>query len=243
MSQYQPAAGSVHSRGSTARINRSSLGDHVYELLWQRIANHELHPGDKLSDVHVSEDLGVSRTPVREALQRLAQDGIVRAESRRGFYVASFSGQDVREIYDLRTALEVLAVRLACPSLTDDEITAHQRALDDVAQRMHTGDDTARDAFLRIDREFHRLLIEKAQNKRLATSMHALQAQISVFQVYGIHLRSLVSESIEHHQAILAALRQHDCPTAEQAMEQHLQAIKARVLAEWSTIEADRAQR
>ncbi len=243
MGPYQPSLGRSVERSRTAKINLSSLGDHVYDLLWQRIANHELRPGDKLSDVHVSAQLGVSRTPVREALQRLAQDGIVRAESRRGFYVASFSSQDVREIYDLRTALETLAVRLACSNLSDDEIDAAQRALDDVAQRMNTDDDTAPDTFLKIDREFHQLLIQKAHNGRLAGSMNALQAQISVFQVYGIHLKSLVTQSIGHHQAILSALKHRDCPAAERAMEQHIQEIKSWVLAEFSTMEAGRTQR
>jgi DNA-binding GntR family transcriptional regulator len=242
MSQYLPLVGRSAERSRAAKINLHSLGDHVYELLWQRIANHELRPGDKLSDVHVSEELGVSRTPVREALQHLVQDGIVRAESRRGFYVASFSSQDVREIYDLRTALETLAVRLACSNLQDDVIDAAQRALDDVAQRMNTDDDTAPDTFLTIDRDFHQLLLHHAHNGRLAASMNALQAQISVFQVYGIHLKALVTESIGHHQAILLALKQRDCPAAERAMEQHIQEIKTWVLAEFSTIEAGRAQ-
>lgn len=242
MSQYPPSVGRSAERSRAAKVNLSSLGDHVYELLWQQIANHELRPGDKLSDVHVSVELGVSRTPVREALQRLAQDGIVRVESRRGFYVASFSKEDVREIYDLRTALETLAVRLACPNLREDEIDAAQYALHDAAQRMHTDDDTARDTFLKIDREFHQLLLHNAHNGRLAASVNALQAQISVFQVYGIHLKSLVTESIAHHQAILSALKQRDCAAAERAMEQHIQEIKAWVLAEFSTIEAGRAQ-
>jgi len=242
MSQYPPSVGRSAERSRAAKVNLSSLGDHVYELLWQQIANHELRPGDKLSDVHVSVELGVSRTPVREALQRLAQDGIVRVESRRGFYVASFSKKDVREIYDLRTALETLAVRLACPNLREDEIDAAQYALHDAAQRMHTDDDTARDTFLKIDREFHQLLLHNAHNGRLAASVNALQAQISVFQVYGIHLKLLVTESIAYHQAILSALKQRDCAAAERAMEQHIQEIKAWVLAEFSTIEAGRAQ-
>src|SRR6478672_2282300 len=117
-------------------IQQSLLGKQVYNLLWQRIVSHQLQPGDKLSDVRLSEELGVSRTPVREALQRLAQEGIARAESRRGFFVAHFSSQDVREVYDVRAALEVLAVRLARPRLTDTQLAAAQEALDTVARRV-----------------------------------------------------------------------------------------------------------
>jgi DNA-binding GntR family transcriptional regulator len=134
-------------------------------------------------------------------------------------------------------------VWLACSNVSDAEIDAAQRALDDVTQRMNTDDDTARDTFLKIDRDFHQLLLRNAHNGRLAASMNALQAQISVFQVYGIHLKSLVTESIEHHQAILLALKHRDCQAAERAMEQHIQEVKAWVLAEFSTIEARRTQR
>src|SRR3954470_8437628 len=81
-------------------IHTTLLGNQVYALLWDRIVSHQLRPGDKLSDLRLSEELGVSRTPVREALHWLMQDGIVSARSHHGFFVSSFSSQDVREIYD-----------------------------------------------------------------------------------------------------------------------------------------------
>jgi len=97
-------------------ITRSNLGERVYRLLWDRILDRRLHPGEKLSDVRLSDELGVSRTPVREALNRLVQDGIIKSEPNRGFYVASFSAKDIEEIYDLRAALESAA------SLDDDSV-------------------------------------------------------------------------------------------------------------------------
>src|SRR5215212_4764712 len=100
-----------------ALILRSKLGESVYQLLWDRILDRRLHPGEKLSDLHLSDELGVSRTPVREALNRLVQDGIVQAEPNRGFYVASFSTQDIEEIYELRAALEAAPLRASAPYL------------------------------------------------------------------------------------------------------------------------------
>lgn len=219
-------------------IQHSPLGDQVYSLLWQRIINHQLWPGDKLSDLHLSTDLGVSRTPVREALYRLAQDGIVRFESRRGFFVAAFSQVDVREIYDLRTALEVLAVRLALPHITVDELNGAQADLDAVRERVVSGDERGSDAFLAVDRAFHQTIIRAAHNQRLQTMIGSLQAQLGVFQVYGIHFRTILERSIEHHQAILYALRQGDGTAAERAMERHIQEVKAFVLAEFASFEA-----
>ena len=79
-------------------IVRRNLGSDVYSVLWDRILSRSLHPGEKLSDLHLSDELGVSRTPVREALHRLVQDGVVSYHPNRGFYVASFSQTDIVEI-------------------------------------------------------------------------------------------------------------------------------------------------
>jgi DNA-binding GntR family transcriptional regulator len=213
-------------------IRHSLLGDQVYERLWQLIVAHQLLPGVKLSDVRLSEELGVSRTPVREALHRLAQDGIVRAESRRGFFVAGFSREDVQEIYDVRSALEVLAIRLACANLTDADLEQAQQALDDVVRRIASGEEGANEAFLVVDQEFHQMIIRAARNRRLAGLLNALYTQIGVYRVYGVHLGPLTKLSIEHHQRILTALRRHDRKAAEQAMERHITEVKQHVLAE-----------
>jgi DNA-binding GntR family transcriptional regulator len=187
--------------------------------------------------VRVSEELGVSRTPVREALQRLTQEGIVRAESRRGFFVAHFSSQDVREVYDVRTALEELAVRLALPRLTDEELAAAQTALDTVAQHVQMGREGANEDYLEEDRAFHLLLIQAANNRRLAAMMASLQAQLRVFQFYGIHFHGMTDVSIAQHQAILDALHRRDTAAAEAAMVAHIQDVKARVLLEFVGME------
>ena len=228
--------------GSDALIQPSLLGKQVYELLWRRIVSHQWQPGDTLSDLRLSEELGVSRTPVREALHRLAQEGIVRAESRRGFYVSHFSSEDVREVYDVRMALEVLGVRLALPHLRAADLDAAQEALDAVIRRFRAGDPEANETFLVIDRAFHEMLIQAAHNRRLAGMLASVQAQLRVFQFYGIHFQDMMEMSLAHHQAILAALRAGDRPAAEAAMERHIQEVKERVLAEFLSQEtADRA--
>ena len=96
----------------TTPILRRNLGSDVYGVLWDRILSRDLHPGQKLSDLRLSEELGVSRTPVREALHRLVQDGVVNYSPNRGFFVASFSANDIAEIFDLRAVLEALARNL-----------------------------------------------------------------------------------------------------------------------------------
>jgi DNA-binding GntR family transcriptional regulator len=238
-SYLRVSAQAVSVAGDTMTIQQTSLGDQVYAVIWGQIASHKLRPGDKLSDLHLSQDLGVSRTPVREALHRLAQDGIVRAESRRGFFVTSFSSADVDEIYDIRTALEVLAVRRALPTLTEAEVESARQSLDEVRLRFERGDAEAGERWLKVDREFHQLLAHTAQNRRLSGLLAGLQAQIAVFQVYGTHVRQINLLSLEHHQAILAALETRDGLTAERAMERHIQEVKRLMLAEFASRETN----
>jgi DNA-binding GntR family transcriptional regulator len=221
-------------------IQHTLLGDQVYTLLWKEISSHRLQPGDKLSDLRLSQELGVSRTPVREALHRLAQDGIVRAESRRGFFVTTFSSADVGEVYDIRTALEVLAVRLALPKLTTAEIAQTQQEHDQSRLQFDRGDVGAGEYWLKVDRDFHQLLARTTQNRRLAGMLAGLQAQIAVFQVYGLHVRHIHLLSVDHHQTILNALASRDGPAAERAIEHHIQEVKRLMLAEFASSEAER---
>ncbi len=227
-----PSPGSV----IELKIGYNSLAAQVYDLLWKRIIDQQVHPGEKLSDLQLSKDLGISRTPVREALYRLVQEGIVQNQNLRGFYLTTFSSQDVIEIYDLRMALEVLAVRLALPNLTQAELELSQAELDEVKQLIESNDEKAQARFLEIDRKFHRQLVRSSKNGRLEASLESLHAQINVFQLYGIHLRNLVKLSFEHHQAIVTGLMSRNEKTAEQAMERHITEVKAHVLADFVSV-------
>jgi DNA-binding GntR family transcriptional regulator len=220
-------------RSASAEVQHTSLGDQVYNVLWRQIVNRTLRPGDKISDLQISEELGVSRTPVREALYRLAQDKIVEVKSQRGFFVARFSSQDVREIYDIRAALEVLAIQLALPHLAAAQLDQAQHDLDEARRQVEHDAEGARAFWLRVDRAFHQMLVQAAGNQRLAALLAGLQGQIGVLQVYGTYLLEIERMALGHHQAMLDAMRRGDGVAAERTMEQHIQEIKARMVAEF----------
>src|SRR5919199_4166478 len=92
--------------------------EHAYEMIWRQLIRGERKPGERLADTELAAQLGLSRTPVRQALHRLVQEDLVRLDARRGFSVRELTTQDVHEIYDVRGALEVLALRQAAPRLT-----------------------------------------------------------------------------------------------------------------------------
>src|SRR5579875_611663 len=106
------------------RTATPTVADYAYEQLWKRVILLGGSEEQRLSDVTLAEQLGVSRTPVRQALERLVQEGLVRSDPRRGYWTRTFTAQDIHEIYDLREALEVLALRLAAPHLKREELQA-----------------------------------------------------------------------------------------------------------------------
>jgi len=213
------------------RIPRTNLGEEVYRLLWKRILDRGLRPGDKLSDLRLSQELGVSRTPTREALQRLVSDGIVRAERNRGFFVASFSASDIAEIYDLRAALETMALREAAPRLTPDLLMSAQIDLDMSGARLNAASTEsekleAHTAFLEVDRGFHRSLVELAGNSRLQNMVEGLWAQIAVFQWAGGFRDHWTEAAITRHRSIIAAMLNGDLERAAEELRQHIDEVK-----------------
>jgi DNA-binding GntR family transcriptional regulator len=218
------------------RLARRPLGDRVYQVLWERLLDRRVRPGEKLSDLRLSDELGVSRTPVREALLRLVQEGMVRAEPNRGFYVASFSARDVEEIYALRATLEATALELAIPVLDRATLESALVELDRCEAsyaEAATEEDrrAAADAFLDIDRAFHRMVVVRGGNSRLTAIAEGLWAQIAVFQETGVR-RGWAEVSIRHHRAIIVALLNGDAMAAVAALRFHIDEIKRMVLAD-----------
>lgn len=222
---------------SASQIERRNLGTDVYRVLRDRILRRELRAGEKLSDLRLSSELGVSRTPIREALLQLVQDGVVVAEPNRGFFVATFSRKDLEEIFDLRAALETFALRQITRSDHQEE---YERALFELehAERLirfattEEEREAAAEAFLKTDRGFHSWLVEKSGNRRLISIVTGLWAQISIFQQAGAELPGWMELALHQHRTIIQRLVDDDIDGAHSALESHLLDMKARVLAD-----------
>ncbi len=218
-------------------IVRRSLGTDVYGAIWERLATRELQPGDRLSDLHLSRELGVSRTPVREALHRLVQDGVIVYRPNRGFFVAKFSSRDVGEIFDLRTALETLALRTMAGRFSSIDTREQELALEQVVESLTAARDggsvnEAASTFLEVDQGFHQWIINGSDNQRLIAMTNALWGQITIFQRAGTHVPGWMDIAIEQHREILLRLHDGRIPEAELALEHHILDMKARILAE-----------
>lgn len=226
----------------TTPIERRNLGSDVYRILRDRILRQELHAGEKLSDLRLSSELGVSRTPIREALLQLVQDGIVDAAPNRGFFVATISSRDVEEIFDLRAALETFALRKIAQT---DHMADYKHALaelEHVERLIHFAKteqerEDAAEAFLKTDRGFHSWLVEQAGNSRLTSIVKSLWTQVAIYQQFGAELPGWLEIALEQHRAIIEHLLDGETQAAEQALTSHILDMKTRVLADLAPVD------
>jgi DNA-binding GntR family transcriptional regulator len=203
--------------------------DYAYEQIWKQLVFLQVQKEQRLSDTVLAEKLGVSRTPVRQALERLVQDRLVRADPRRGFWVRTFTSQDIHEIYDLRGALEVLALRLAAPHLDPADLRAHLALLYQVRAQM---DQKPVSLFLQSDFRLHTLFIRASNNSRLIHYLSTLRSQFSIFQVKDTRNPMRMEPTLRDHELILLALLADDIEQATQLLAEHILHSKEYVLAD-----------
>jgi DNA-binding GntR family transcriptional regulator len=183
----------------------------------------------RLSDVILAEQLKVSRTPVRQALERLTQEGLVRSDPRRGFWTQTFTAQDIHEIYDLRGALEVLALRLSAPRLSQEDLKAHLAALHAVRAELDTHPILR---FLQVDIRFHTFITRASGNGRLIHSLSLLRSQICMFQMQDTLYPQRMEIALNDHERVLLALLAGKVDEAGECLARHIQHAKEGVLAD-----------
>lgn len=211
------------------RTAMPTVVDHAYEELWKRVIMIGGSKEQRLSDVTLAEQLGISRTPVRQALERLVQEGLVRSDPRRGFWTRTFTAQDIREIYDIRGALEVLAVRLAAPHLSQDDLKAQLVALYAVRAELDTHPVLR---FLQIDIRFHMLITRASRNGRLIHSLSLLRSQLSMFQMQDTYYPQRMEIALHDHEHILLALLAGKVDEAAEHLSGHIEHAMEGVLAD-----------
>jgi DNA-binding GntR family transcriptional regulator len=208
--------------------------DHAYEAIWQDLLIGGHRPGDRLSDVDWSAKLGLSRTPVRQALHRLAQDELVRFDPRRGFWVREFTAGDIHELYDVRAALEALALRLAAPHLSPADVQLH---LDQIAALTARLAERPVVPCLLHDFQLHNFIIRGSRNGRLIRMLAALRSQTSHFQVRDTGYPNRLKMALDGHELVLRALIEGETEAAAHHLANHIATAKAAVLHDMFALE------
>ncbi len=199
---------------------RSSYADSVYEKLKADILDGGIEPGERLLEDDLSTRFGVSRTPVREALNRLEADGLVVDSPGRGVIVTEFGEEEILEGYVIRGVLEGVAARLAAQRATDLDIHRLDLLLDALEKARSAGDlDTA----IRISGDFHAQVWQVAGNRRLLKLMRDIEATMGRYQRLTMAQPGRTDRAIHEHREILEAIRAHDGDRAEGLGRAHMQ--------------------
>lgn len=200
------------------QVARTRLADEVYVQLREAILQGELPAGTRLRVQALAEEFDVSRSPVREAVQRLVRVGLVEEQPHRGAVVASILPGGLVALYQVREVLEGLAARLAAHRADDDTFAALRQALDDHEDAL---DDGSPHAHMDADLRFHRLTREAAANPELSAQMERLQGMVRMAM-----LRTSLSEgggqALEDHRLILDAMLARDPDEAERLARAHV---------------------
>jgi DNA-binding GntR family transcriptional regulator len=203
-----------------ARLDNLTLRERVHEHLKGEILANRYPPGSELLEVPLSEELGVSRGPIREALRSLESEGLVEITPRHGAFVTSLSKRDFLEAYQVREALEALGVRLAVPRLGEADLDDLDKRLDEMAEHVAAGDV---DAFFEANAGFHEAFMEASGNRKLIEVYRRLMAQMGPYRRPSARLRGNVERSIAEHRDILVAARARDVEAAVERLMRHVE--------------------
>ncbi|GAB3222245.1 GntR family transcriptional regulator [Mycolicibacterium hippocampi] len=216
---------------------RSTLVDQVYERLMELLLDGTLRSGDPISIDGTARYLGVSPTPVREALARLESTGNVVRVAMRGYRVPEMpDAKEMADIMDARLLIESQLAELACAQVDAGFLGALEEAVDQQEQAPHTPDAAAIRAYRRADERFHRLIAEHADNNALLRAYDALGGHGQRFRLFiGVGVTDSAC-AIAEHREILAALRRGYGPEVYRIMHSHIRSVKERALSEHARI-------
>jgi len=196
------------------------LRDVVYETLREAILRQVIRPGERMMENKLADEMGVSRTPVREAIRQLELEGFVIMVPRKGAYVAEISLTDIQEVYEIRTALEVLASGLAAERATTEEIEDMERCLVREAEVLETEDILKT---VEADVDLHELVYQASRNARLMGLLNMLREQIYRMRVVSTSLPGRKAKSLSFHKELVEAIGRRDAARAEEIAALHMQ--------------------
>ena len=197
-------------------INESVRGKDVFAVSY----THLFPAGMRLTELQLADEMGVSRTPIREAIRNLEQEGLVVMIPRRGAYVADVSIHDINEVYEIRTALETLAAGLAAERIEDSEIEEMDKYL--IATRTYVSRlDYAK--IVEMDTAFHDVIYKASRNKRCMNIISTLRQQITSIRERSMPYPGRLDEMLLEHRAIVDAIAQRDVEKAQMAVKTHME--------------------
>lgn len=201
------------------KVSQTTLADQAYNAIRSRIMGGDLALGEFVREQEVSAALGVSRTPVREALGRLASEGFLERIPHRGFRVPEEPLGALLELYPIVSALEVLAGRLALPHLTGEDVETLKEINRELAGTRDSGDVRGR---IELNNRFHHFICERSGSQRLTELLDDLRSQVSRLELWYYSQQNRTEESIAEHDELIRAIENGDHERALEVLEHNM---------------------
>jgi DNA-binding GntR family transcriptional regulator len=203
---------------------KQPLRNVAYDYLYESIISNKLLPGEAIVEQEVSDLLGVSRTPIREALKQLTAERLVRHIPARGTFVAEMSTQDVEELFEIRTMFEENALKWAINKITDAEITRLEQLFGSL------NGSSRPEEFFNSDRELHSLILRYGRNRHMIELLNTVNSQLERLRRVSSLTPNRLEKSKKEHLEIIYAIKEHNLEKAENALRMHLKNVEQSTL-------------
>lgn len=200
--------------------NYKPLREMVFESLREAIIQGRLIPGERLMEIQLAEEMGVSRTPVREAIRKLELEGFVVMVPRKGAFVAGISVKDIVDVFEVRAALEALAAGLAAERITNEELEELERSLFQISEVSASQNISA---IVETDVNFHEIIYKSCRNERLMQIVTHLKEQIFRFRTTTLALPGRSKNALDEHRAMVEAISDRNVELAQQLAREHIE--------------------
>lgn len=211
-------------------LSRQNLTHEIYEFLRKQLINRLYKPGERLYLKKVAKELGVSYTPIQQALAKLEKEGLVVSKPRKGVTVTSLSCRDVEEILDVRLLLESYAAKLLCMNITPD-VKIRLKRLWEEMNRSGKKNSTFSE-FIEKDRNFHLIIVKRSRNRKLYEIFQYIDTWMRIIRIYYMQTASQkrIDDTLKEHQDICDGFDKGDIKAVREATENHIRAVKKAVL-------------
>ena len=196
------------------------LREVVYMTLRKAILKGEFKPGERLMEITLANRLGVSRTPIREAIRKLEHEGLVVMIPRKGAQVARITRQELNDVLEVRSSLEALAASCAAKRITDEAVESLRKAEEKFASLLENGDLTA---LAEADVAFHDVIYQATANRRLIQILNNLREQMYRFRIEYLKEQMVRSSLAREHERIIEAIAAHDSEAAMRLIREHIE--------------------
>ena len=211
----------------STKSEASSLTERVYQDFRRKIITGAIPGGTRLVETTLAAKLKVSRTPVREALHKLALEGLLYSIPRAGYIVEEMSDHDIQDLFKTRTAIEEIVVKWAMEKITPQELELLEKNLQKTDEVIKSGQTQM---MMNLDNEFHQIIYKAARSKTLYKISQTLSDHTYKFRLACIHIPDIARRAKEGHLAIYEAIRSKDPQKAQKAVEDHLITVRKDIL-------------